>query len=113
MTRIHEVDPRPTSPMLNLVSRFALLLSSSVVFVGCRVPTPVGELQQAVSGAATTSEDPGDETSATSASITSSPTSSDSTASSVTSSPGSSTGDPATAGMTSFAIRRGDLPDLS
>ena len=88
--------------MLESVSRFALLVS--LVALGCSVPTPVGELQQAgasVEGTSSADEPTGGAQSSTSAaSVGSSSTAA-----------ASSSGDGAIAPeMTAFAIRRGDLP---
>ncbi len=108
MNQRAEVDRRRTSSMLHPVSRFALLFSSAA-FVGCSVPTPVGELQQDAQGSNATSTTLGpDEESLSSGSSTAS----DPTGSSTASLTGSSSGGAVVADMTSFAIRRGDLPDL-
>lgn len=110
MSEPGRLDRRQTSPMLQSVSRFALLIS--FVLVGCPVPTPVGELQQAGAGSGATSTSEG--TSEGPVSSTSSSTSSTSlgpTGSSTASVTASSSGDSVVAQMTSFAIRRGDLPD--
>lgn len=106
MNHSREVDRRPTSPMLHDVSRFALL-SSFIVAVGCSVPTPVGELQQAAagSGATSTTDAQTEDSPSTSSSTSAAPT-----GSSTAPVAGSSSGDAIVAEMTSFAIRRGDLP---
>jgi len=93
--------------MLDPVSRFALLLSSGV-FVGCSVPTPVGELQQAAAGSGATSTTDGSSGAPlpSSSSAASTPT-----GSSTAPTGGSSSGDAIVAEMTSFAIRRGDIPN--
>lgn len=91
--------------MLQPVSRFALLVS--LVFLGCPVSTPVGELQQASAGSGARSTTEG--SSEGPVSLTSSTTTANgsSTASATTSSSGGSV----VAEMTAFAIRRGDRPD--
>lgn len=103
-----EVDPRRTSTMLGLVSRFALLVP--LVVVGCSVPTPVGELQQVVagSGATSTTDGAGEDSLPSVSSSSGAPSAT--TGSSGASDPGSSSGNAIVAEMSSFVIRRGDLP---
>lgn len=110
MSKPGGLDRRRTSSMLSPVSRFALLVS--FVLVGCPVPTPVGELQPAGagSGATSTTED-ASEGPVSSTSTSSSSSSSGPTGSSTASVPASSSGNSVVAQMTSFAIRRGELPD--
>ncbi len=93
--------------MLGLVSRSALFLLS-IVAAGCSVPTPVGELQPSGANAgATSTTDDAEPTSQSSVSSADSSVSTDAAS-------GSSSGDaivPTVPEMTSFVIRRGDLPN--